>query len=45
MHVLLVDRPKSCLLIKGEPALGTFIRSATRADTSRLALPDLSANT
>jgi hypothetical protein len=34
-----VDKAKTCTLIKGDPTLGVFLRTATRTDVTRLAFP------
>ena len=34
-----VDKAKTCTLIKGDSTLGVFLRTATRTDVTRLAFP------
>jgi hypothetical protein len=34
-----VNKAKTCVLIKGDPTLGVFLRTATRTDVTRLAFP------
>ncbi len=33
------DKAKTCELIKGDPTLGVFLRTATRTDVTRLGFP------